>query len=312
MAAVAEALTTGVKFKDGLIKSGDIPEADADNVKITVQDDGPLELEPGDSQLMSLAVDNPDQDEDPIEATLIQFDGSSDHVEVAADDLADAGTDSTAELSTSFTLDDAICDNFCNQEFPLSMVEALKRHGGSVSKHVTRHFTLDCRKKGDAAKCPKDSSKGGGSAGKDTSTTSKDAGSTENPGADEPDPAAAALGSAFATFDKAHCVTCDTTGREKAAYCDTAPFARDTVQCVEDAVNENADTSGVTSWANCMAGQLTASSKTCASVCDDIACGTSEFDTASAKCKTLPDDVQAAVDDCMVTPSSDAGVDAGP
>jgi hypothetical protein len=309
MAAVAEALTTGVKFKDGLVKKGGIPEADADNVKIVVQEDAPLELEPGEDALMSLAVDNPDEDDDPVEATLIQFDGSSDHVEVAAGDSADAGTDSTGELSTSFTLDDAICDNFCNQEFPLSMVEAIKRHGGSISKHVTRHFTLDCRKKGDAGKCPKDSSSkgGGGSAGKDTSTTTKDSGT--DTGSDTPDLPAAGLGSAFAKFNQAHCVTCNT---QKEVFCETAPFSRDTVQCVEDAVNENADTSGVTSWANCMAGQLTASAKTCGSVCDEIACGTSEFDTAAAKCKALPDDVQAAVDDCMVSPTSDAGVGASP
>jgi hypothetical protein len=307
--AVAEALTSGAKFDGGLIKSGLIPKATAEDVDIT-QDDPPLELAPGDSALMSLNVENPEQDDDPVVATLIQFDGSDDHVEVGVGDadggVADGGVaDASGSIETSFQLDGDVCKSFCNKKFAVKMFQAVKLHGGGVSEKIERSFNLDCTLDGDPDLCPKDD-KGdkGGDDGDDTGDDGDDEPS-------KPTARSATLTSAMAAFNRASCVDCD--GKSQ-AYCPTAPFPKDTVDCVAKQIDDNGDDATVRGWASCVASGLAGvngtggAALTCKQSCGDDACSASAFATAAEACNALPDDVQSGIDACMVVPDAGAAL----
>src|SRR6476659_7806521 len=67
---VSEALTTGIEFDRGLLVKGSIPDASAQTVTLA-QDDDVVRLKPGEASLMAIDVDNPDEADDPVEATLL-------------------------------------------------------------------------------------------------------------------------------------------------------------------------------------------------------------------------------------------------
>jgi hypothetical protein len=304
--AVAEALTTGAKFDGGLIKSGLIPKATADEVEIS-EDDPPLELSPGDSALMSLDVENPDEADDPVMATLVQFEGSDDHVEVAIGDadagVPDGGAGESGQVQTSFTLNDDVCETFCNKKFTIKMFQAIKLRGGGISKKIERTFKLDCTDDGDPDLCPKDDKADDGDDTGDDTTSGDDTGDDEPAATDK---ASDTLTSAMAAFNRALCVDCQ--GKTQ-AYCPTAPFPKTAaVDCVAKIIDDNADNSSVKGWANCVAAGLAGSTGAlaCRQSCDvDTACSPSAFNTAAAKCNDLPEAVQSGIDDCMIVP--DAG-----
>ena len=50
---------------------------------------------------MSLEVENPDEDEDPVESTLLQFDESDEHIEVTKS-TPNGGVDDPGHIDISF------------------------------------------------------------------------------------------------------------------------------------------------------------------------------------------------------------------
>src|SRR5262245_50235577 len=79
--SLAEALTSGMRFDGGKLKNGRLPKADSGKVKLAL-DDGPLKLAPAESELMALDVENPDEDDNAVVATLMQFEDAEQYIAV--------------------------------------------------------------------------------------------------------------------------------------------------------------------------------------------------------------------------------------
>jgi hypothetical protein len=182
--SLAEALSTGVKFDRGLFKKGPLPNPDsaAQKVKLTAEA-ATLGLKPGNSSIMSLDVDDPDDSTNPVQATLVQFEDSDSHVQVRLPSNARKGDGGTGQngvlhIENGFTVSKDICKNLCNRHLSSRLFIAVMLENGNVSQHAERDLDLDCTKDGDAKKCT--SKSGNGSSTVDAgqgSGRAKDAGS---------------------------------------------------------------------------------------------------------------------------------------
>jgi len=292
--AVAEALTEGIQFEDGLVRRGSIPDASADTVRLS-QDDDVLRLAPGASALMSLAVDNPDED-DPVESTLIQFQEADDHVEVPAAE-GDAGV-GTGALTLNFQVEDDICDAFCNQLFTIRMIQAVKLRSGGVSRHLLRTFELDCRQDGDADLCEDD-----GEGGRDGGTSSGGNGGGGSGGSGSTS-TSRELTAAVNQVNLAAC-GCAMSGTTN-PYCTDAPYSRAEVTCLADAVTADAELSAS---ASCLEMRLESAASTC-SCPDTTGCYGNAIATALTSC-TDTNALETALEDCGISTTA-ATSDAGP
>jgi hypothetical protein len=282
--AVAEALTEGIEFENGLLRNGDIPEASADTVMLS-QDDDVLQLKPGDTSLMSLGVENPDA-EDPVESVLLQFGEDDQHVEVPAD-AGDAGTGD--QITLMFGIDDAICDAFCNKIFTIEMIQAVMLSSGDVSRHLKRTFELDCSEAGDADLCEDegDDSKPDASAGSGGRGGSGGGGA----GGSGTTTYGAELGAAIAPINRAAC-ECAQPG-SGVSNCGDAPYPATAVMCLVQAVNGDAALNGP---ASCLTNQLRMTS-TCS--CADTACFGDVIAVAHAACESNAE-LETALTDCEI------------
>ncbi|MFI5309211.1 MAG: IPT/TIG domain-containing protein, partial [Polyangiales bacterium] len=177
--SLGEALTTGVMFDHGVVKSGAIPKADPAAQKVhLLAEAAAFAFAPGQSSLMPLDVDNPDQDKNAVMSTLMQFDGSSSHVEVPAKaSQTDAGVDQQGvlHLELGFTVSSDICKDLCNRRLASRLLFAVALGDGAVSEHVNRDVELDCTMDGDPKKCSPTGAVKGAGATRDAAT-SADAG----------------------------------------------------------------------------------------------------------------------------------------
>jgi hypothetical protein len=278
--AVAEALTEGLQFERGLLRRGTIPEASAETVRLTQEDDV-LRLVPGESSLMSLGVENPE--DDPVESVLLQFEDAEQHVEVAADS-GDAGVND--EISLDFGVDDAICDAFCNKIFILKLIQAVKLRGGDVSRHLLRTFELDCREHGRANRCEDDGNdpdagtssggrggSGGSGGGSGTTTVAREL----------------MLAIRQVNLDACMCANPGSTDAE----CMDAPYPATAVSCIVDAVTEDA---ALSAPASCLTQRLNVGTSC---TCADTACHGDAIATAHAACDSNAS-LESALEDCDI------------
>jgi hypothetical protein len=165
---VAASLTSNVRFAEGTVELGDIPATSASSVSLR-QEDQVLSLAPNTAQIMALEVENPDEDEDPVTATLMQFEGDDEnHIEVPKKTGGDAGA--ADEISLMFTVNDDVCAELCNDTFEITMIQAVKLKSDKVSRHLKRTIKLDCSDDGDPDKCEDTSAPAGGKGGKSGSS----------------------------------------------------------------------------------------------------------------------------------------------
>jgi hypothetical protein len=145
---VAEALSAGIDFEGGIPVLEPMPET-TDEDLVVEQDDAPIELDPGVASLLPFTIENDDED-DPVVATLLQFeDGDEDeHVEV---DLELEDGETMAEVM--LTVDDSVCDTLCADNFAVKLIQALKTRGGRIGARITRTLLLACPEDGEEAMC---------------------------------------------------------------------------------------------------------------------------------------------------------------
>jgi hypothetical protein len=311
--AVAEALSAGITIEHGRKLSGVIPKTTAKDVDVT-QDDAPLTLAPSGDGLMSLDADNPDEADDPVEAMLLQFEDSSDHFEADVDatgdgGVADGGT-GTKHYEVHFSVTDGICKNFCKGEFDGVMVQALKLHKGGVSKHVNRHFKLDCRRHGSET-CDADKDTGKQDAGSKGNADSGGGGDNADAGGGSSGSTGGGTNSgvsrylsALKTFSNAGCVCAGSKSMPPYCQADGAGLSKTAVDCVAAALNK--DAAGSNGWAACAAsalGTATTSCKTCSGGVCDASVAASAGDSCGTK---LPSAVQNNFDACMLGETSGA------
>lgn len=157
-AAAAEALTDGLSFAGGIVKSGGIPAASNEKVTLDPGSDK-LTLVPAESTLMPLDITNPDEDKDPVAATLVQFgDDANAHVEIMrmqSSASADAGTSASdkVHIDLHVAVGKDTCKDLCNDKITVKMLLAALLSGGGVGQHAIRNVDLDCTADGDASKC---------------------------------------------------------------------------------------------------------------------------------------------------------------
>jgi hypothetical protein len=289
---VAASLTSNVVFADGVVEVGDIPATSESAVSLR-QEDQVLTLAPMATQILALEVDNPDEEDDPVTATLMQFEGDDDdkkHIEVPK--KSGSGTDGGAasEINIDFTVGDDVCEKLCNDTFTISMIQAVKLKKGGISKHLKRTIKLDCTADGDPDLCedePSSGSKDGGTSGRGGSSSAGKGGSGG---------ATAAATSAGQEFARA-------LGIANLALCScpefmTPPCAailpQTAVACIQDSAIANGGTSEVLAVINMLTADLKAAANACNS-CDLTTCHPNVLKDALPM---LPDDVAAEWEQC--------------
>lgn len=151
-AVVAAALTNKLDFEGGTIKDGDTPETTDAGLTLSPVG-GTLILSPGQTNvIMSIEVDNADEDGDPVVATLIQFTGANKHVEVEARRKS-TGSGGKPMIDNRFSVAADVCDGLCNKQFTVKMTETSKLESGKIGAHVVRSLLLDCSEDGDENAC---------------------------------------------------------------------------------------------------------------------------------------------------------------
>jgi hypothetical protein len=162
--AAAAALTNGASFENGELIVGVMPETTLDTLTLTPPETTSLAT-PGETTLMSFEATNPDQSDDAIVATLLQFAGADDHFEVNVEDETVQGD--TVSFEHSLMLEDDVCEKLCNRTFDLDLQRSSKTKSGGIGRRSTITLRLDCRETGDADRCAK-RSEGGGDGTSDT------------------------------------------------------------------------------------------------------------------------------------------------
>jgi hypothetical protein len=170
-ATLTAALMARVHFEDGQLQKETLPRADpaAERVKLS-RDSSTLSFAPAEASIMGLDVDNPDQQTNAVEATLVQFADGDGYIKVPAKNkikAADTGTAPSDRLTIEnpYTVDADLCDELCNKIYETQCEFAVLLHSGGVSLHQTRNLLVDCTKTGHADKCsPSDKKSAPGTA----------------------------------------------------------------------------------------------------------------------------------------------------
>lgn len=281
---LAEALTRGVKFDGGVVKLGALPKPDAGGERVSlVPDIARLLIEPGGASLMPMSVDNPDQEEHPLESTLLQFEDSDSHIEIpiGSHGNSSAGDPTSVEIEHPFEVESDICDQLCNRRFTTRASISVVLEDGSVSVRASLVIELDCRGGGDEAACTGDEvddepdaagpdivnlgdggelsdgggvdaggADGGADGGLDASAPS-DAGSTGDAGPAEPPPQIGLLDPLTTPANTAVTVTISGSG-----FVDGAAAYRDGEELATRFVSENQITAVVPAALTTYAGNL--------------------------------------------------------
>lgn len=311
---VATALTSNVLFADGVVELGEIPDTSEDTVSLK-QEDQVLSLEPDTAEILALEVDNPGEGDNPVESTLMQFEGDEDHhVEVPkGTGGGDAGTDAGAGANTiniDFMVDGDVCAKLCDDTFTITMVQAVKLKKGGISKHLKRTIKLDCSKKGDHSACPKESTPStSGSSGKGGSGGSSSAGKGGSGGSSSSAIMDTTLGAEFGrVLAAANTALCTKCAPFKGTTC-AAMLPKAAVACVQDAVAAKGGRADASAKLNEIAVKLGDILSACMA-CDYTMCDPNYLANELAN---LPEDLQTDFNTCaedaggMIGSSYDAG-----
>ena len=287
---VAASLTSNVLFADGVVKTGEIPPTSASTVSLK-QEDQVLSLAPKTAEILTIEFDNPDEEDDPVTATLMQFeDDEKNHIEVDKESGGDAGSDN--EIALEFMVDDDVCANLCDDTFTLTMIQAVKLKSGKISKRLKREIRLDCSDDGDPDKCEKASSGGAGggaTGGKGGSGSSGKGGSSGGGGALEPTTVAMEFANALGLANLGLC-KCPAFSKGACA----AMLPQTALSCIQDAAASGAE-NGATAG---MLASLTAKFNSIVSACNSCDYTTCDPDLLADELTKLPSEVRGAFEQC--------------
>jgi hypothetical protein len=154
--SLAEALTNGIEFDNGVLRTRPLPDADEGGERVRLDPgNSPLRLAPGQDSLMSFGVENPDEEGEPVDSFLMQFAGSESHIEVSRseDNVSERGGAGSLTVEIGLKVADDICEQLCNRRYTSQIIIAVTLDDGAVSVHVRRALELDCREDGDPDFC---------------------------------------------------------------------------------------------------------------------------------------------------------------
>jgi len=171
-AVLAETLMASIDFEGGTVIAGALPLTTADDVVIEPLVETVI-MSPGASSIMGIEVDNPEESDDPVVATLVQFQGARDYVEVVARNKvpatardgsgagdSDAGAPAAAttrsRIDNEFSVASDVCDRLCDKLHAIDLAEVSMLDSGAVGARSTRTAVLDCRDAGTRDACDGD------------------------------------------------------------------------------------------------------------------------------------------------------------
>jgi hypothetical protein len=268
--AAAQQLTIKMEIPNSQAREGAIPDPTAGTVSL-MPSTGTVMLAPGaPASILALDVDNPDEDSNPVGATLLQFEGDDDN-HIHADGSVADGT-----LETMYSVTDDACDGLCAKVYTFTMYQAVELEDESVSETIERTIELDCRDDGDPDLC---GDGGGGAGGSGGSGGSGGGGSGVDPNslAGMLENSLNALTRELCDCEGGTCTSEDVIGVDTACaagvFSDHETDEEDYLSCVNDAVQAHA---------GCVAAS---------------GCGTSAIDTCAS-------DYMMAEDDCGTASST--------
>lgn len=154
--SLIEALLRGVRFENGEMREGDIPDADAsaDTVRLATPEPT-LQLVPGEASIMSLEATT--EESNGAVATLLQFEGADSHSSVPVENVGDGIALQIAQgIENPFTVSDDICAYLCNRRYTTRLWFAVELGDGAISPQQSVEISLDCREKGNLDACAGD------------------------------------------------------------------------------------------------------------------------------------------------------------
>lgn len=291
---VAEALTAGIEFEGGRVELEPMPDTTDEDLVIE-QDDAPIELTPGTAELLPFDIENDDAD-DPVVATLLQFEDAEDdqHVEVPIEEGA-----TMDEVMLDVASD--VCDNFCADSFAVKLIQALKTKGGRIGQRITRNLLLTCAEDGKDATMCESADPGDGDGDGDGDTTGDGDGDTEL-GA-----TANSIASASIQVNNALCQCAGNTNCAQHRWITQAE-----IDCIDAAIKE--DSANDTANLKALASKLRAAVGSIGSIpmCDPAQVFALAVPVADEQ--ALPDPIlECDTDmDTLYAPSTDAGVAPAP
>ena len=141
------ALIENMHFDGGVTYLEPIPPASDEAVQLLSDSFDPLL--PGTADLLPFVEDNP-HDDDASEFVLLSFGDEDGHVEVP---VSKSVSHEPGELSFSYELDEAVCEELCNRRYTIALTAAIKLESDGIGKHLESEVVLDCRTRGSAEQC---------------------------------------------------------------------------------------------------------------------------------------------------------------
>lgn len=146
----------GVAGSDGEPGSGASPWSASGQLTVTPIGGTPF-IRPGETVILLLEVDNPDEENDPVVSTIVQFGPAGESVEVAR-----TSSPAPNRIENTVLVDPGLCDYRCAEIHDLLLFEAVRLASGRLSEPAERNVRLDCTEHGDSDLCP--GASGGGRA----------------------------------------------------------------------------------------------------------------------------------------------------
>lgn len=145
----AAALIKAMKIDNGTLEASLLPDTTAAAVTLLPFSDGTLA--PGADVLMPFGVNG--DDASPAVAMLIQVGDEAQHFRVSLIDSVPAADGGVADESVHCTIENDVCANLCDTQFPVTFTQAVELEDGKISARAVTDFVLDCRGKGKPTLC---------------------------------------------------------------------------------------------------------------------------------------------------------------
>ena len=168
----ANALTRSMQFQNqgAASREGEPPPpTEGSSVRLITTsggDSSSTTVSPGSSGVVTMTVENPNADTDPVVTTLIWMEGADSHVELP---VSGAMTSESAPntVANAFVVDEALCNDLCNIAHQVRCYESAVTESGVVTAANLMEITVQCEEAGNPSRC--DGGGAGGGGGGDSS-----------------------------------------------------------------------------------------------------------------------------------------------
>lgn len=112
------------------------------------------DLGPGSNGVVTMTVNNPDEENDPTVATLIWMEGADSYIELPVETASGVTGSLPKTISNGFTVTQEICDDLCNIAHDVKCYESAVTASGVVTQSNLVDIQVLCEEAGNEAQCP--------------------------------------------------------------------------------------------------------------------------------------------------------------